>query len=115
MNILVVDDESPARARLRRLLAETDGDHELAGEAADGWEAITCCRSQPIDLVLLDTQMPGMNGVEAARQLARLDSPPAVILMTPREQSAPNLRGSRWRGVCSNPCSVNAWKRSWSG
>ncbi len=92
MKILVVDDESPARDLLRILLAETDGDHELAGEAANGWEAIARCRSQPIDLVLLDAQMPDMTGLEAARQLALLDSPPTVILIATSDQTA--LRGA---------------------
>lgn len=87
MRILVVDDDASARDRLRHLLAEFDGDHELAGEAADGWEAISCCRSQSIDLVLLDTWMPGMSGTEVARRLAQLDAPPAVILMAVDELS----------------------------
>lgn len=89
MRILVVDDESPTRENLRRLLAETDGDYELAGEAADGWEAIACCRSQPIDLVILDTQMPGMNGQEAARYLAALEQPPTIVLMASDVQDNP--------------------------
>jgi two-component system, LytTR family, response regulator AlgR len=88
MKILVVDDESPARERLRRLLSETDGDYELAGEASDGLEAVALCKSGQIDLVLLDVQMPGMTGLEAARELAVLEPPPAVILVTAYEQYA---------------------------
>jgi two-component system response regulator AlgR len=88
MKILVVDDESPARERLRRLLAETDGDYELAGEASDGLEAVALCKSGQIDLVLLDVQMPGMTGLQAARELADLEPPPAVILVTAYEQYA---------------------------
>jgi two-component system response regulator AlgR len=88
MKIMVVDDESPARQRLIRLLSEIPGDYELAGEAADGIEALELCRSRPVDLILLDVQMPGMDGLDVARELARLAPPPAVILVTAYEQYA---------------------------
>ena len=67
MKILVVDDESPARQRLIRMLSEIQGNYELAGEASDGIEAVELCRSKPVDLVLLDVQMPGLNGLDAAK------------------------------------------------
>lgn len=82
MNILVVDDEARARERLRRLLADADGRYALAGEASNGLQAIEICRSRRIDLVLLDVQIPGMNGLDAARALTALDPAPAVILVT---------------------------------
>jgi two-component system response regulator AlgR len=88
MKILVVDDEFPARQRLMRLLSEISGDYELAGEATDGIEAVAMCRSKPVDVVLLDVQMPGMSGLDAAREMARLDPPPAVILVTAYEEYA---------------------------
>ena len=90
MKILIVDDEAPARERLRRLLNEQDAssEFELAGEASDGLEAVALCKSRQIDLVLLDMQMPGMSGLEAARALAVLDPPPAVVLVTAFEQYA---------------------------
>jgi two-component system response regulator AlgR len=82
LRILIVDDETPARERLHRLLTELDGDYEIAGEAADGKEALAKCRQGAIDLVLLDINMPEMNGLEVAGHLAELDPPPAVILVT---------------------------------
>lgn len=88
MKIMVVDDESPARQRLIRLLSEIPGDYELAGEAADGIEALELCRSRPVDLILLDVQMPGMDGLDLAREVSRLNPPPAVILVTAYEQYA---------------------------
>ena len=88
MKVLVVDDEAPARQRLIRLLSELDGAYELAGEAADGIDAVEQCRSKPIDVVLLDVQMPGMSGLDAAREMAQLQPPPAVILVTAFEQYA---------------------------
>ncbi|AFL74172.1 LytR/AlgR family response regulator transcription factor [Thiocystis violascens] len=103
MRILVVDDDSSARDQLRHLLAEFDGDHALAGEAADGWEAISCCRSQPIDLVLLDARMPGMSGTEVVRRLAQLDAPPAVILMAADEPSTSAVTGSQGAACLPKP------------
>ena len=82
MRILIVDDEAPARARLRRLLSELPGDSQIVGEAADGWAALDVCEKLEVDLALLDISMPGMDGLEVAGRLAELDPPPAVILVT---------------------------------
>lgn len=82
MRILLVDDETPARDRLRRLLSEIHGDYRVAGEAADGGTALEICRKQEVDLVLLDIRMPGMDGLKAATRMAELTPPPTVILVT---------------------------------
>jgi two-component system response regulator AlgR len=82
MRILVVDDEAPARERLRRLIEDLDGDYEVVGEAANGAEATSKCAETDPDLVLLDVQMPGPNGLDVAGELATLEPPPAVILVT---------------------------------
>jgi two-component system response regulator AlgR len=103
MNILVVDDEAQARERLRRLLADTDGRYTLAGETTDGLRAIEICRTQRIDLVLLDVQIPGMNGLEAARALAALDPAPAVILVTAFEHEALVALGNQLAGCLVKP------------
>lgn len=88
MKVLVVDDESPARQRLIRMLSEMQGNYEVAGEASDGVEAVELCRSKPVDVVLLDVQMPGMNGLEVAKEITQVQPPPAVILVTAYEQYA---------------------------
>ena len=103
MNILVVDDEAQARERLRRLLADTEGRYTLAGEATDGLQAIEICRTQPIDLVLLDVQIPGMNGLDAARALAALDPAPAVVLVTAFEHEALAALGNQLAGYLVKP------------
>lgn len=103
MNILVVDDEAQARERLRRLLADTEGRYILAGEATDGLQAIEICRTQRIDLVLLDVQIPGTNGLEAARALAALDPAPAVILVTAFEHEALVAFGNQLAGYLVKP------------
>ncbi|MFB1490435.1 MULTISPECIES: LytR/AlgR family response regulator transcription factor [unclassified Thiocapsa] len=105
MNILVVDDEALARERLRRLLADADGRYALAGEATDGLQAIEICRSQRIDLVLLDVQIPGMNGLEAAQALAALDPAPAVILVTAFEHETLLAFANRLAGYLVKPVS----------
>jgi two-component system response regulator AlgR len=81
MRVLIVDDEPPARERLRRLLAD-QGDVDIVGEAANGEQAVRLAGELHPDLVLLDVRMPGMNGLEAARHLALFDSPPAVVFTT---------------------------------
>ena len=82
MKILIADDEPLARARLRSLLAELDLQGAVLEEAANGMEALrTAVRMQP-DVVLLDIHMPLMNGLQCARELARLPEGPAVVFTT---------------------------------
>jgi two-component system response regulator AlgR len=81
VKILIVDDEKPARSRLSRMVGEL-GQHELVGEAVNGVEALGMSQSREPDIVLMDIRMPGMDGIEAARHIARLDEPPAVIFTT---------------------------------
>lgn len=76
MKLLLVDDEAPARARLRRLLAELG--HADVLEADGAASARTLLRTHPIDLVLLDVSMPGMDGLS----LASLERLPPVIFVT---------------------------------
>lgn len=87
IRVLVVDDEAPARQRLRLMLEEM-GDVALAGEAADAGEALQMVQAEPPEVVLLDIRMPGMDGIELARHLASLPTPPAVIFTTAFDQYA---------------------------
>jgi two-component system, LytTR family, response regulator AlgR len=87
LKILIVDDEPPARSRLRSLLAEI-ADTEVIGEAATGAQALAATHELNPDVVLLDVRMPGMDGLEAARHLNLLEEPPAVIFTTAYEQYA---------------------------
>ena len=87
LKVLIVDDESPARERLRSLLAEI-ADIEVIGEAANGHEALKATSDLDPDVVLLDVRMPGMDGLEAARHLNVLEEPPAVIFTTAYDQYA---------------------------
>lgn len=89
MKLLIVDDEPLARARLRALVAELAMPGvEVAGEAVDGVDAILAQESTPVDAILLDIAMPRMDGLEAARHLAALENPPAVIFCTAFDEHA---------------------------
>lgn len=81
MKVLIVDDEPPARDRLRELLNRLS-DYEPCGEAGNGAEALRLAASLQPDIVLLDIQMPGLDGLETARRLAELAHPPAIIFVT---------------------------------
>ena len=90
LRVLIVDDEGPARSRLRDLLGDiADAQPTMVvGMAANGVEALRLLELQPADVVLADIRMPGMDGVELARHLPRLSSPPAVIFVTAYDQYA---------------------------
>lgn len=81
MRVLVVDDERPARERLLGMLEQISG-FESCGIASNGVEALTLSEREQPDIVLMDVRMPGMDGIEAARHLAQLERPPAVIFAT---------------------------------
>jgi two-component system response regulator AlgR len=84
LRILLVDDEVPARRRLRDLLDDCGSALPIAvvGEAAHGREALELLQSAPADLVLTDIHMPDMDGIELARHLLKLSHPPVVIFTT---------------------------------
>jgi two-component system, LytTR family, response regulator AlgR len=81
MKILIVDDEKPARERLRRLV-ENLHDYQVVGEAQNGEQALQQCELQHPDIVLMDIRMPGLDGLEAAHQLSQQQNPPAIIFTT---------------------------------
>lgn len=87
LRVLIVDDEPPARERLRSMLLES-GDFEVAGEAGNGEQALALVDKLVPDIVLLDVRMPGVDGLEIARQLATLAEPPAVIFTTAFDEYA---------------------------
>jgi DNA-binding LytR/AlgR family response regulator len=81
---LIVDDEAPARQRLKRNLVRLEA-VELIGEAEDGVHAVEMIEALSPDLVLLDIQMPGLDGFGVVEALAE---PPAIIFVTAYDQYA---------------------------
>lgn len=88
MKVLIVDDEPLARERLRHLLREIGPPYEVAGEAGSGEEALAMTAHLEADLVLMDIRMPGIDGLQAAAQLAEREPPPAVIFTTAYDEHA---------------------------
>jgi two-component system response regulator AlgR len=90
LRVLIVDDEPPARARLRELLDDCQADvpNTVVAEAGNGLEGLDILGSNPADVALVDIHMPGMSGVEFARHIQVLEAPPAVIFVTAHDQYA---------------------------
>ena len=84
MRTLIVDDEPPARERLKRLLADVQG-IELIGEADSGLQAVQAIEREKPDLVLLDIQMPDLDGFGVVEAIA---APPPIIFVTAYDEYA---------------------------
>jgi DNA-binding NarL/FixJ family response regulator len=96
--VLIVDDHAAFRASARALL-EAEG-FEVIGEAADGAEAVAAVAGLRPNIVLLDIQLPGVDGLAVAEQLASGPDPPAVVLISSRAAVAygPRLSETPARG-----------------
>lgn len=81
MKVLIVDDEKPARDRLKRMI-ESLPDYQVIAEASNGNEALIMATASEPDIVLMDIRMPGLDGIQAARHLSEMTQPPAVIFTT---------------------------------
>jgi len=96
--LLIVDDHEAFRASARALF-EAEG-FDVVGEAGNGDEAMRAVARLRPQIVLLDIQLPGADGIEVAARLAGSDDPPAVVLISSRDASAygARLRESSARG-----------------
>ena len=89
LQVLVVDDEALARARLRTLLGGCTAPlAHVGGEAANASQAMDLLRRQPFDAVLLDIRMPGADGLALAQAMRMLEQPPAIIFVTAHAEHA---------------------------
>ncbi|MBN2656067.1 MAG: response regulator transcription factor [Spirochaetales bacterium] len=87
LRVIVAEDEAPAREEMIHLLEE-NGSVEIVGEARDGGEALKLILREKPDLALLDIEMPGLTGMEAAREVIRHNIPTQIIFTTAYSQFA---------------------------
>ena len=102
MKVLVVDDEQPARDRLKQLL-DDEPEYEVVGEAANGRAAIEQTAELQPDILLLDIRMPGMDGIETAHHLNRLENAPAIVFTTAYDEYAIDAFDARAVGYVLKP------------
>ena len=86
IKVLIVDDEALARLTLRNLLL-ADPEIEIIGECRNGLEAVSQLKKEIPDLLFLDIQMPGMNGLEVLAQIA-FEEIPAIVFVTAFDEYA---------------------------
>ena len=90
LKIFIVDDEAPARERLKELLGDIAAEvpTSVVGEARHGVEAVELVPASDAQVVLLDIKMPGMGGLEVARHLGALERAPRIVFVTAHERHA---------------------------
>jgi DNA-binding NarL/FixJ family response regulator len=84
VRVLIVDDQLPFRQASRMVVEMTDG-FEVSGEAENGEQAIALVGELQPDLVLMDVQMPGIDGIETTRRITSVPNPPVVVVMSTHE------------------------------
>ncbi len=87
MKILIIDDEPLARERLKQIISD-QALGECIAEGSNGEQAVMLCQQQSPDVILLDIRMPGMDGIEAAQHIMKLEEPPAIIFTTAYDEYA---------------------------
>jgi len=102
VKVLIVDDEKPARDRLRQLIADF-GNYEVVAEAANGEQALSMAATHDPDVVLLDIRMPGVDGIETAHHLNAMETPPAVVFTTAYDEYAIDAFEARAIGYVLKP------------
>jgi DNA-binding NarL/FixJ family response regulator len=102
ITVLVVDDHPVFRQGLRDILRQ-EHDIEVVGEGADGQQALEMVRRLQPDIVILDINLPGLNGLQVTRQLRSERSPSAVIMLTAYDDQEQVLHA--FRAGCSAYCS----------
>ena len=102
IRILIVDDNPAVRRYLRAILEQQDAWH-VSGEARTGAEALQAVLQAPPDLVVLDYQMPDLNGVDVARQISELFPKLPILMVTLHlsKQLADAAREAGVRGACA--------------
>lgn len=92
VRVLVVDDQLAYRRALAAVVAETDG-FEMVGSTTSGEEALVLAPELLAELVLMDVNLLGMSGIEAARQLTATPGGPVVVLLSTYDEDEFDLAG----------------------
>jgi DNA-binding NarL/FixJ family response regulator len=95
--VLLVDDHVLFRAGVAALLRAEDR-VDVIGEASDGFEALTLMRERPADVVLIDIDMPRLDGLEATRQIVQ-EFPDAVVIVLSGAGNPGDVEASRMAGA----------------
>ena len=85
VRVLIVDDQEPFRLAARMVVELTDG-FEVVGEAETGEDSVQMAGELRPDLVLMDVNLPGIDGLEATRRILASDEPPIVLLLSTYEE-----------------------------
>ncbi len=80
VKVLIVDDQAPFRAAARAVVEATDG-FEVVGESETGEDSINASETLHPDLVLMDVNLPGINGLEATRRILKDSNGTVVVLL----------------------------------
>ncbi len=98
IRVLIADDHGVIRDGLGRLIGALP-DMEIVGLAADGAEAVEQCRTTEPDVVLMDLEMPGVDGIEATRRIL-VDRPGTAVLVLTSFSDRPRILGALEAGAC---------------
>jgi DNA-binding NarL/FixJ family response regulator len=85
VRVLIVDDQEPFRLAARMVVDVTDG-FDVVGEAETGEDGVSMANDLHPDLVLMDVNLPGIDGLEATRRILAADDPPIVLLLSTYEE-----------------------------
>jgi DNA-binding NarL/FixJ family response regulator len=116
IRVLIVDDQPPFREASRMVVEMTEG-FEVAGEAENGESAVEMVATLQPDLVLMDVQMPGIDGLEATRRIMEGPGPPRVLVLSTHESgdyAAPAIAAGAIGFMPKSEFSMDALSEVWS-
>ncbi len=107
VRVLIVDDQKPFRLAARMVVDVTDG-FEVVGEAETGEEGVDLAATLTPDLVLMDVNLPGIDGIEATRRILGGSPSPVVLLLSTYEEDEYGPRAAECGASAYIPKSVFA-------
>jgi DNA-binding NarL/FixJ family response regulator len=93
VRVLIVDDQEPFRRAMAAVVSATDG-FSIAGSVTTGEESLAAAEELRPDLVLMDVNLPGIDGIEATRRLTAYPEGPVVVLLSTYDVDQVDLEGS---------------------